>query len=219
MVKMEFLIKAWTIGAPIFFLIALVFSIVFIIRFSQKQCYRLFLKIYAEVKDLFVNKTPLGKQVINEDQSKMLNYTSFVLSNLLSIFVVCFIVGSIMLYAVSEVLSVLGISILPSFFNIAFEWTMLILSAILLVFAGIYASKLLSYYIHKLNIPHAHHLAQFSSAALLILSIFLSFRHMGSATNIVNFSFLIVSASLLIALVSPVIKWSHSKTGQKRKAA
>lgn len=216
---MEFLIKAWTIGAPIFSLIVLVVFIIFVIFFSQKQCNRLFLKIYTEIKDLFLNESPLGKRIIHDDQSKILKYTTFVLSSLLSIFVACFIIGSIMLYAVSEVLSVLGISILSSFFNIAFEWIMLIISAILLVFAGIYASKLLSYYIHKLNIPHAHHLAQFTSAVLLIISVFISFSHMGSATSIFNLSFLIVSTSLIIALILPVIKINHSRSEHKRKAA
>jgi hypothetical protein len=219
MVKMEFLIKAWTVGSPIIFIIFLIISALYIARFSQKQCNRLFNKIYVEIKDLFTNKNPFGNQVIEGVQSKIFYYTTFVLSSLLSIFIVCFIIGSFMLYAVSEVLSVIGVSILPSFLNIAFEWTMLIISAILLVFAGIYASKLLSYYIHKLNIPHAHQLAQVSSTILLILAVFISLRHMGSATSIFNLSFLIVSASLLIALVLPVVKLNHEKSDHKRKAA
>jgi hypothetical protein len=124
-----------------------------------------------------------------------------------------------MLYAVSETLAIFEISILPSFFKIAFEWILLVISSVLLIFAGIYASKLLSYYIHKFHIPYAHLMAQFSSAILLFFSVFISFRNIGSATSIVNFSLLIVSSTLLIALISPIIKWNHLTSNQKSKTA
>ena len=219
MVKMDFLLNAWTITAPILFLAVLLILTYILARFSQKQSNRLFLKIAVEIKTLFTDQKPLHKSGNENDPSKLVSYTSLALSSLISLFVVSFIIGSIMLYAVSQILSILEISILPSFFKIVFEWILLVLSAILLIFAGIYASKLLSYYVYKLRIPHAHLIAQITSGVLLFLSVFISFRNMGSATSIVNFSLLIVSASLLIALISPIIKWHHAKSDRKHKAA
>ena len=216
---MDFLSNAWTFAAPVIFLVVLLISIYFLARFSQKQCNRLFLKIATEVKGLFVNQVPMTRSTIENSHPRLISYTSLALSSLFSLFIVSFIIGSIMLYAVSEVLSIFEISILPSFFKMIFEWILLVVSAFLLIFAGIYASKLLSYYIYKLHIPHAHLVAQFSSAVLLFLSVFISFRNMGSATSIVNFSLLIVSASLLIALISPIVKWNHIKSNHKSKAA
>ncbi|MEJ2543845.1 MAG: hypothetical protein P8Y99_07235 [Calditrichaceae bacterium] len=143
---MDFLLNAWTITAPIIFLAVLLILTYLLARFSQKQSNRLFLKIAAEIKSLFTDQMPLRKSSIENDPSKLVSYTSLALSSLTSLFVVSFIIGSIMLYAVSQILSILEISILPSFFNIVFEWILLVISAILLIFAGIYASKLLSYY-------------------------------------------------------------------------
>ena len=216
---MDFLINAWTITAPIIFLIVLLILIYLLARFSQKQSNRLFLKIASEIKTLFADQPPIQKSKVENDPSKLVIYTSRALSSLISLFVVSFIIGSIMLYAVSQLLSILEISILPSFFMIVFEWILLVISAILLIFAGIYASKLLSYYIYKLHISHAHLIAQITSGILLFLSVFISFRNMGSATSIVNFSLLIVSASLLIALISPIMKWHHVKAKHKSKVA
>lgn len=214
---MDFLLNAWIITAPIIFLAVLIISIYFLARFSQRQSNRLFLKIASEIKTLFMDQPPLQKSSNDNDPSKVVTYTSQALSSLISLFIVSFIIGSIMLYAVSQILSILEISILPSFFKIVFEWILLVISAILLIFAGIYASKLLSYYIYKLRIPRAHLIAQITSGILLFLSVFISFRNMGSATSIVNFSLLIVSASLLIALISPIMKWHHVKSDRKSK--
>lgn len=216
---MNLFIDAWTISAPVIFLLALIISIYFLARFSQKQSNRLFLKIAREVKGLFNNQVPLKKATNEDDPSKLVSYTSLALSSLFSFLLVCLVIGSIMLYAVSEILTVFEITFLPSFFKILFEWILLIISSILLIFAGIYASKLLSYFIYKLHIPHAHLIAQLSSAILLFFSVFFSFRNMDSANSIVNFSILIVSVSLLIALISPIVKLNHLKSNHKSKAA
>jgi hypothetical protein len=216
---MDFLSNTWTIGAPIICFAMLLILIYYLVRFSQRQSNRLFLKIAREIKGLFDDQMCLKKTKREKDPSKLVSYTSLALSSLLSLFLVCLVIGSIMLYAVSEILSIFEISLLPSFFKMIFEWILLVISAILLIFAGIYASKLLSYYIYKLHIPHAHLIAQISSAILLFLSVFISFRNMGSASSIMNFSMLIVSASLLIALISPIVKLNHLKSNQKSKAA
>ncbi len=216
---MKFLFDAWTIVAPVIYLAVLLISIYFLALFSQKQSNRLFLKIAREVKGLFDDQVPLKKTTKENDPSKLVSYTSLALSSLFSFFLVCLVIGSIMLYAVSETLSIFEISLLPIFFKMIFEWILLVISAILLIFAGIYASKLLSYYIHKLHIPHTHLIAQMSSVILLFFSVFISFRNMGSASSIVNFSMLIVSASLLIALISPIVKLNHLKSTHKSKAA
>jgi len=216
---MDFLNNAWSISAPVICLAALLISIFFLALFSQKQSNRLFLKIAIEIKDLFVNPMPIRRTTADNNQSKLVSYTSFVLSSLLSLFIVSFLFGSIMLYAVSEIFSIFEISILPGFFKMLFEWILLVISAFLLIFAGIYASKLFSYFIYKLQIPHAHLITQFSSAILLLLSVFISFRNMGSAGSILTFSLLIVSASLLMALISPIVKLNRIKSNHKSKAA
>ncbi|HEM49319.1 MAG TPA: hypothetical protein ENO27_03815 [Caldithrix sp.] len=216
---MDFLLNAWTISAPIIFIVVLLISIYFLARFTQRQSNRLFLKMASEIRALFVEQVSANKSTVKNNPHKLLSYTSLALSSLISLFIVGFILGFIMLYAVSQILSFFELSILPSFFKMIFEWFLLVTSSVLLIFAGIYASKLLSYYIYKIQIPHAHLIVQITSSILLFLSVFISFRNMDSASSIVNFSLLIVTASLLIALISPIMKWHHVKSNHKSKAA
>ena len=216
---MEFVINALSTTAPLMFFILLVISIFGLVRISQKQCNRILLKVCTDIRDLFKYRGSFDISMRKEDPPRIMTYASFTLSSLFSLFIAFSILGSIMLYAISETFAVFDLTLLPSFFSITFDWTILVISAILLIFAGIFACKLSSYYIHKSSLPHAHLLAQILSAVILILSLFLSFNSIGSASDFFKFSLLIVSTSALIALVSPVLKWNQIKSKRKSKTA
>ncbi|MEJ2052482.1 MAG: hypothetical protein P8X42_01065 [Calditrichaceae bacterium] len=131
----------------------------------------------------------------------------------------CFVIGTIMIYAVSEALAIFEISLFSSFFKIMYEWILLLISSILLIFTGIYASKFISFYINKTKFPHAQLMAQFISAIMIMASMGLSISYMNSAVSIVNLSLIMISVSTGIALILPVLKLNRYKIKRRSKAA
>jgi len=214
---MEILTNAWSSSLPYIFLSLLIVAIIFTVAFMQKQLYKLLLKIAVEIRGLFSNSE---LHAINEGNraTKVITLLSLLLSSLFSIFIVCFMVGTIMIYAVSETLAVFELSLFSSFVKVVLEWILLIISAILLIFAGIYASKFTSHYINKANLSHARLYAQFTSLLLIILTLGLSLNYMNSAISIANLSLIMISASAGISLLLPAFKYIHSKNRNTRKS-
>jgi len=197
--------SVWNSITPILFAAVLILEVIFTIRITQKMCRKILIKISNELKSLYKgNGMPLAKS--EQGCSSFIQYTSTFIGGFLGIVITGFLIGAFMIFSVSSLFSNLNLSIFPSFINSIFEWIILFLSAILLFFMGLYASRLISYYLHKLPSPHAHTYAQCSSLGLLGIFIFMSFSKIGSAIQFINLSFLIVTISVLVALLLPFFK-------------